>query len=100
MTQFFPTRVGMVRWPTVISARDRLSPFSPHAWGWSAVGRRLQESQAVFPTRVGMVRLTNPNGLAAMFSPPAWGWSGVRRLGCRIVWVSPPAWGWSERPLV
>ncbi len=112
----FPTRVGMVRRPLERipasgsfphprgdgpprrSALGRTTRFSPPAWGWS--GRPLIRNQLllVFPTRVGMVRVSveastldecfphprgdgPPRGLARslpqQFSPPAWGWSVV-----------------------
>ena len=77
--------------------------FSPHAWGWSAAHAGPGGIQAVFPTRVGMVRATTARrarptsfphtrgdgphcvwvilGLEA-FSPHAWGWSDALRHGC------------------
>ena len=72
-------------------------PFSPHAWGWSALAGCLAIRTRVLPTRVGMVRpatWTDANGVCSphtrgdgplpsaptlrvrRFSPHAWGWSG------------------------
>ena len=73
---------------------------SPHAWGWSARELDAADGAQVFPTRVGMVRLTRGwrrwwsslphtrgDGPATMdsvlkngtSSPHAWGWSDIRR---------------------
>ena len=57
--------------------------FSPRAWGWSANSTGRHGGQAVFPTRVGMVRFRELRGTARRaFSPPAWGWSDYQlRIG-------------------
>ena len=71
----FPTRVGMVRLPRMIwkgcwgiphprgdgpatlkEQQERIE-YSPPAWGWSAASSANERTDAVFPTRVGMVRL-------------------------------------------
>ena len=72
----FPTHVGMVRgggavvkrkpgFPhtrgdgPVTCQRSRLRrAFSPHTWGWSACFLTLSCSSSVFPTHVGMVRVS------------------------------------------
>ena len=111
----FPTRVGMVRirWretgpregfphprgdgPPSALPDWVLRAFSPPAWGWSERRERREAREAVFPTRVGMVRdgkqlrgnhvgFPHPRGdgpfasmfgpMLVRFSPPAWGWSG------------------------
>ncbi len=124
----FPTRVGMVRWsagavvaapsfphprgdgPPIFAAPIRAFVFSPPAWGWSVARAGRGQFQAVFPTRVGMVRhehslphpqkrFPHPRGdgprwlfairCDALFSPPAWGWSGVDAAVERFVSVFP-----------
>ena len=116
----FPTRVGMVRWRTSARRSLRSFPhtrgdgppvpviakscpaFSPHAWGWSGFHRRKITLPTVFPTRVGMVRESNPpsgalqcfphtrgdgpplstlNSPTGRFSPHAWGWSVFVAVG-------------------
>ncbi len=70
--------------------------FSPHAWGWSLVKILPGRANAIFPTRVGMVR------------PPDWAWltyknfphtRGDGPIYCRAsgdgILFSPHAWGWS-----
>ncbi len=39
------------------------APFSPHTWGWSVQNEETGEEIDVFPTYVGMVRLSNKFGL-------------------------------------
>src|SRR5271165_334967 len=89
-----PTRVGMVRklasrknphgcsphtrgdGPPNRNTRLAICRFSPHAWGWSAIGGNSRVISVVLPTRVGMVRecsLSHESHVA--FSPHAWGWS-------------------------
>ena len=117
----FPTRVGMVR-QAACSVASRFSfphtrgdgprwrnqarkprSFSPHAWGWSALGTITPVSGKVFPTRVGMVRRSTPtagcygsfphtrgdgpngwqnNSTTGKFSPHAWGWSAGPKSAC------------------
>ncbi len=132
-----PTRVGMVRYYSFLTTRRPSSPhprgdgpvpwvkgqrvalFSPPAWGWSAGCVSSTYSDAVLPTRVGMVRCSaygpargrrspHPRGdgplwpssstTPAAFSPPAWGWSEpvecVRRAGV----VLPTRVGMVQRP--
>ena len=83
--------------PSTYGIQACLRRFSPHAWGWSGVGKQSDHETAVLPTRVGMVRCfcviigrsrcsphTRGDGpqLSAIaanspeFSPHAWGWSG------------------------
>ena len=70
----FPTRVGVDRsiMPPAITAAGfphtrgggpiewtfapGRSPFSPHAWGWTAATRKTTRTRTVFPTRVGVDR--------------------------------------------
>ena len=72
--EVFPTRVGMVRsWDSMRYAAERIphprgdgperddanaavGSYSPPAWGWSVAGELPGGGEAVFPTRVGMVR--------------------------------------------
>ena len=76
----------------------RLLPFSPREWGWSVGLEVVQRIGAVFPTRVGMVRIGRDRSRSgrgfphasgdgpllivllshlARFSPREWGWSGL-----------------------
>ena len=59
----FPTRVGVDRYPLHCPAR--LAPFSPHAWGWTAIGAQVSRREMAF-------------------SPHAWGWTALRQT-CRLV---------------
>jgi len=124
----FPTRVGMVRAAQWRGAGERGFPhprgdgpirrnasaaaglFSPPAWGWSDVLSRAASSDAVFPTRVGMVRapttswkpvrrFPHPRGDGPLvrnrrrrrprFSPPAWGWSAILDDASAVAQVFP-----------
>ena len=115
----FPTRVGMVRnhgkfeaekngfphsrgdGPPTLSAGLAPWGFSPLAWGWSVIDFLAVAQDAVFPTRVGMVRAPSPSPAQTIcfphsrgdgpavrqntttrteFSPLAWGWSALRRF--------------------
>jgi len=70
--------------------------FSPRVWGWSATETHVDARASVFPTRVGMVRISwprriprsrfphacgdgpappSPSETFALFSPRVWGWS-------------------------
>ncbi len=85
--------------PPCQNPRMDSSPYSPHAWGWSAQAAFFVLFCHVFPTRVGMVReeevtrraqksiphtrgdgpkYPSPSGKARMYSPHAWGWSVAR----------------------
>ena len=93
--------------------------FSPRAWGWSAVLRRMGHRDDVFPTCVGMVRsLTSWGGgrrsfphvrgdgphvhlgitLSKKFSPRAWGWSELRRQSSFVDVVFPTCVGMVRVP--
>ncbi len=110
----FPTRVGMDRLCQCLNLRDRcfshprgdgpsrhfwnksMKPFSPPAWGWTAVEFQEIDFARVFPTRVGMDRLPGRR------RPLAGGFPHPRGDGplARIDWLldlefSPPAWGWT-----
>ncbi len=128
LLRVFPTRVGMFR--TVVAAFFRLGCFphprgdvpprredidsgklfSPPAWGCSVDTNGSNSVFNVFPTRVGMFRLSAKRGhLAscfphprgdvplggaeprgrAKFSPPAWGCSGFAPLRALSVEVFP-----------
>ena len=84
--------------------------YSPPAWGWSEDDYLMNESQNVFPTRVGMVRwlmpsprrddgIPHPRGdgpnihrgsfVRSAYSPPAWGWSGHLRACMNAAEVFP-----------
>ena len=85
-------------------------PFSPPAWGWSALRFGSFHQASVLPTRVGMVRnllhrslphprSPHPRGdgpkplrsapARREFSPPAWGWSAPGTEGGARVAVLP-----------
>src|SRR5262249_4764004 len=113
----FPTCVGMVHDQFLTVCLDKRFPhvcgdgpavgrllvilesFSPRVWGWSARHVRSDVVLLVFPTCVGMVRITcttcmprsrflsvcgdgpGPVGLeydVSEFSPRVWGWSGEK----------------------
>ena len=111
----FPTRVGMVRtWETSPTTQGRfphtrgdgpsmraikfpVCGFSPHAWGWSGVVDVDAANLAVFPTRVGMVRMSQKDVPAAGRFPHTRGdGPDCCAAGTRAVRFSPHAWGWSE----
>src|SRR6266446_6587027 len=96
------------------------SPFSPPAWGWSAIGFGLLIRSGVLPTRVGMVRSSSffrewekssPHprgdgpftgflaGVRTQFSPPAWGWSGGVGIWDVGLSVLPTRVGMVRRPV-
>ena len=96
-----PTRVGMVRLPSVLGRGGGGSPHSrgdgpdserlprrrggcsPLAWGWSVLPQR-SAAWRVLPTRVGMVRAARSARVTpAPCSPLAWGWSAHARLSPR-----------------
>ena len=127
-TSVFPTRVGMVHpqsspqrpqtsfphprgdGPRMAVPYDPAMQFSPPAWGWSALASVCAAVGKVFPTRVGMVRLSpatcspcgcfpHPRGDGPVvtirsngwngFSPPAWGWSANESSKTWMDWVFP-----------
>ena len=110
----FPTRVGMVRTESFnfidylrfphprgdgprrpVGARG-WSSFSPPAWGWSAAMVAGEAGAIVFPTRVGMVRISgSPPGTQARFPHPRGDGPHPQRRPLRQRPFSPPAWGWS-----
>ena len=112
----FPTRVGMVRpiraiiiappcfphtrgdGPAACNVSRFFMMFSPHAWGWSVIGRIGCVCGGVFPTRVGMVRRAWGN-LARGWSFPHTRGDGPLSFGHSTfdVVFSPHAWGWSEK---
>ena len=84
--------------PEHFDSKGGIKEFSPPAWGWSDIQSKYRREPEVFPTRVGMVRITlrklfwmpcfpHPRGdgprmtvsdcYTDAFSPPAWGWSGI-----------------------
>ena len=104
--------------PEILSTLQPAERGFPHPRGDGPTpGLTIAIAQAVFPTRVGMVRahgrlrsragrFPHPRGdgpirvdirqQACRFSPPAWGWSGSLTVSLRsVVAFSPPAWGWS-----
>ena len=132
----FPTRVGMDRlrrrqdgWTVRIphtrgdgpAAMELLKgdfTYSPHAWGWTGMPETVRMNITVFPTRVGMDRLSQPVAKPKQeYSPHAWGWTtyGIQKnttlesiphtrgdgpplrvtLMMNIPY-SPHAWGWTN----
>ena len=124
----FPTRVGMDRrplarhrhrpsiphtrgdGPCTICSGSTLRVYSPHAWGWTAGLIAACSRNLVFPTRVGMDRLssatpetcfsiphTRGDGpcwtmtmcCPGMYSPHAWGWTDLSDTGRRDAAVFP-----------
>ena len=84
--------------------------YSPHAWGWTAVGVLVGRVNQVFPTRVGMDRRlaywqggiggiphTRGDGPDTQFhldcggrySPHAWGWTVISQPSRSKGWVFP-----------
>ena len=112
--EVLPTRVGMVRHPVKTgrhssgaphprgdgpaqdSAGNRSGMCSPPAWGWSGRQHEPHYWWVVLPTRVGMVRLRNPNVAIAERAPHPRG-DGPHLAGSQPspAECSPPAWGWS-----
>ncbi len=109
-----PTRVGMVRFPLVMTCIWSSSPhtrgdgpvaepdragdiwFSPHAWGWSVIDAFYREVCAVLPTRVGMVPKHRQRTMAQSCSPHTRGDGpfAIAQPSCAEAF-SPHAWGWS-----
>ncbi len=110
----FPTRVGVDRtrsdswpairriphargggpgWPPIVNAGDL---YSPRAWGWTADGDRATDGVDVFPTRVGVDRLSFSRLPTAPGIPHARGGGPLERMAARSVRTySPRAWGWT-----
>ncbi len=105
--------------PSVKIGDGSVEEFSPRAWGWSVVRRRVGLLHPVFPTCVGMVRRSsgscnkwrrfphvrgdgppsrNTRRGRGAFSPRAWGWSvGVRIVEQGLV-VFPTCVGMVRKP--
>ncbi len=70
--------------------------FSPPAWGWSEAQNDEWDPLAVFPTRVGMVRVIEFDGGIIIGFPHPRGDGPIPRVTWRSSCsFSPPAWGWS-----
>ncbi len=69
---------------------------SPRAWGWSDLQSCRPEGGRVFPTGVGMVRVS-PEGAAACACVPHGRGDGPQSVGSlnSMLKCSPRAWGWS-----
>ncbi len=110
----FPTCVGMVRmgiWrggactrfphmrgdgPGRIVEGGFTAPFSPHAWGWSALKLSNLSAYSVFPTCVGMVRYPFNSSFAPSCFPHMRGDGPATNMSIHGgVKFSPHAWGWS-----
>ena len=110
----FPTQVGMVRFPVLIS-RPHLR-FSLRKWGWSVPRFGFLRHPTVFPTQVGMVRdeqdeaqqyfcfpYASGDGpphhhrvdLSDPFSLRKWGWSAIYLPSTGLCSVFPTSVGWS-----
>ncbi len=78
--------------------RFSLRGFSPPAWGWSAETIANGIGLDVLPTRVGMVRMSNPITTFEGRSPHPRGDGPPQALKSWLrISFSPPAWGWSAR---
>ena len=113
--QVFPTCVGMVRpllcrlsgsccfphmrgdGPESGTLTIRAGAFSPHAWGWSEIRDELAGKNDVFPTCVGMVRLScTPLRIERRFPHMRGDGPRLELVLFRVRVFSPHAWGWSE----
>ena len=73
----FPHRRGGV--PTSQHPRPPKIRFSPQAWGCTEAAFKLPEFSHVFPTGVGVYRVTSSiTRKSAQFSPQAWGCTGLQ----------------------
>src|SRR5271165_5281568 len=75
----------------------RSGAFSPHAWGWSVSAAWVSATNAVLPTRVGMVRVDDCGRASGLRSPHTRG-DGPSVWNCVALHTpfSPHAWGWSD----
>ncbi len=101
-------------------SEQQRNPFSPHAWGWSALTFFAAHVIIIFPTRVGMVRIhpkhqrvcrhfphtrgdgpsiVASSGLLSAFSPHAWGWSAVKQAYLLIGDIFPTRVGMVRIPI-
>ena len=70
--------------------------FSPLAWGWSEQENDTTNSGGVFPTRVGMVRVTTVVLKPTIRFPHSRGDGPISECPWHHGWkFSPLAWGWS-----
>ena len=110
----FPTPVGMDRsgvrgfkdrhsfphtrgdGPKLVFAISLFCPFSPHPWGWTAVGRLSAIRTLVFPTPVGMDRGHSDRN-SGMVSFPHTRGDGplIERGALKRTEFSPHPWGWT-----
>ena len=73
----------------------QLPLISPPAWGWPHRGPGDGQTDADFPTRVGMARMTPAPTTAPPRFPHPRGDGPHADKKCRLVpLISPPAWGW------
>ena len=71
-------------------------PFSPRAWGWSALHQLTKLFRSVIPARVGMVRCTALLSMGIMSFPRARGDGPITSKRNKFfAALSPRAWGWS-----
>ncbi len=110
----FPTRVGVdlrrcrlprrsMRFPHTRGGGPRdderdivCVPFSPHAWGWTAVVALCNVCFRVFPTRVGVDREEGCNWqICVSFPHTRGGGPHGRRIDDGCIVFSPHAWGWT-----
>ncbi len=111
----FPTCVGVDRWhqrypechpgiphvrgggPPTVAPIWKCSPYSPRAWGWTAVANRGAGGALVFPTCVGVDRSIRRVPVLISGIPhvrgggPIYARERVTRTG-----YSPRAWGWTD----
>ena len=70
--------------------------YSPHAWGWTDPGDRADGIISVFPTRVGMDRLTPQKGVKMKSIPHTRGdGPSSDQVPVLLPVYSPHVWGWT-----
>ena len=70
--------------------------LSPHAWGWTVLGRHLLAGCVVIPTRVGVDRAWHERDGWALSYPHTRGGGPFRRdMKAKTTLLSPHAWGWT-----
>ena len=111
----FPTRVGVDRTGSPFSASptgfphtrgggpdchpeyQRREKFSPHAWGWTWMSSVRTSCSVVFPTRVGVDRMSEPiSQRKPRFPHTRGGGPRVARWNGTTWKFSPHARGWTE----
>ena len=75
--------------------------YSPPPWGWTAHFDKLVECFRVFPTPVGMDRMTSRSlTLGSRIPHPRGDGPLLEPIGMTILEYSPPPWGWTEIPKI